>query len=635
MPGGKRSFWGFAFGATLVLTAIALAGLYYLPSRRATNRLTRGVTAYELGQWGAAVEFARDALRKGRDDPLALRLLARSSARLGRDDAALAIYARRPVQDTIEAEDYLLIGRSLDRRGQSDAAARAWEKAVESEEAPPRALDELARLHLRAGRKEEAAPLAERLSRQKGWEAPGSLMLGSIRAMLNDIPGAAEAFQHALALDATSIDRSGDPTQLKKLIARTFLRVGQPAAARASLQSILTKGIDAEASWLASRADIQEGNLARAEQASGQSRSYRALHPLEAEPGPYVGEAACENCHREIFRDSLTSRHTQSFYRGAQLNGLPRPDRPLPDPDDPNVTHAFVVRDGALREETRVGDEVSSAVIAYAFGTSDRYLTMVSRDEYGQYHIARLSYYATPHGQGWDRSALDKIRRSGERSQEFHGGAVSARDGVAKCLYCHTTNARTGREPTGPETSDRAVGCERCHGPGGNHLKAVAGGLSDAAIANPARASPAIVTSQQCNDCHILGPYVRDKDKYGPEWVRSQGVGWTKSRCNTASDGAFGCVTCHDPHRGARALGTAGYDNKCLGCHARASRTAQQPDSHAVAGTGAGHSRRVCPVEPAKGCVSCHMPKVQVGVLHLDLTDHYIRVPRQSDRAAP
>ena len=83
-----------------------------------------------------------------------------------------------------------------------------------------------------------------------------------------------------------------------------------------------------------------------------------------------MGEARCEQCHPAIFRDSLSSRHTQTYYRGSQLAELPLPDRPLPDPDDPEVTHAFQKRDGVFREETRVGREVFDAVIDYAFGTS-------------------------------------------------------------------------------------------------------------------------------------------------------------------------------------------------------------------------------------------------------------------------
>src|SRR5262249_7384611 len=153
-----------------------------------------------------------------------LRLLARSSARLGRDETALAIYSRRLDERTLEGEDHVLIGRLLDHQGKPDEAARAWKKALASSNISARALDELARVRLQRGQHEEAAQLAERLSRQPGWEAPGSLMLGSIRVALNDISGAAESFRRALELSPSEVDRSAEPTQLRKLIARTFLR---------------------------------------------------------------------------------------------------------------------------------------------------------------------------------------------------------------------------------------------------------------------------------------------------------------------------------------------------------------------------------------------------------------------------
>jgi predicted CXXCH cytochrome family protein len=637
MPGAdqsKRTRWRLAISAGLIGGALCFLGVYYVASRRAADPLTRGVAAYDAGHWDAAAGLARDALKLRPDDVLALRLLARSSTRLGRDEAARAIYSRRPVQLAIEAEDYIVMGLSLERRGQAEAAARAWEKAVESDEVSPRALDEVARLYLRGRRYEEAARLAERLCAQKGWEAPGLLMLGSIRATLNDPAAAALSFRRALDLDAAAVDRSGDPAKLRTLIGRTFLRMGRPVEARAALEPIQAAGGDSAVPWLLSRAFLQEGEISRAEEAMAQARTYRSLAPLESEPGPYVGEAACEQCHRDVFRDSLGSRHTRSYYRGAELKELPRPAGPLADPDDPKVAHAFTIRDGALWEETRVGEEVLSAVIDYAFGTSDRYLTMVSRDGRGEHHIARLSYYNTPEGRGWDRSSLDKIHPSTGRSEQFQGGPISSRAGVAKCLYCHTTNTRTGQERTGPESADHAIGCERCHGPGGHHVAAVNAGFSDPAIVNPAHASPQAVTSKLCNDCHILGPNVPDRDQYGPEWVRSQGVGWTLSRCNIASDGAFGCVSCHDPHKGARAITTAQYEAKCLNCHSATPRAAKNQKSNQAPRAGGGRMSPACPVDPAKGCVSCHMPRVRINALHLKLTDHFIRIPKTGRSAA-
>jgi hypothetical protein len=379
---------------------------------------------------------------------------------------------------------------------------------------------------------------------------------------------------------------------------------------------------------LESRVYLQKGDKAAALSALEQSGAYRARNPLEPEPAGFVGEARCEKCHAAIFRDSLASRHTQSYYRGPQLERLPLPDGPVPDPDDPEVIHTIRRRDGALTEETRVGREVLDAVIEYAFGTADRYLTFVSRDAGGGYHISRLSHYDTPAGKGWDRSILDQSHPTRGRAKGFQGSAIGVREGLAKCLYCHVTNPRTGHESLGPETADRAIGCERCHGPGGHHLAALQSGFPDLAIVNPARAAPDAVTNKLCNDCHILGKRFPDTDPEDPGWLRSQGVGWALSRCNTESGGAFGCVTCHDPHKSARATSTAGYESQCLTCHAptAASPSSEQPVYTARAS--AGGPTRSCPVNPSNGCIACHMPRVRVESLHLDLTDHYIRVRR-------
>jgi tetratricopeptide (TPR) repeat protein len=627
MPGadqGERRVRGVVVWVVILLTiAACIAGAWFAVSRRTTDTLER---ANDQGRWDDAARLARDSLKIRGDDPAALRVLARAQAHLGRDGAALAIYERRLDPTQLQADDHLLIGQILESRGQHEKAASAWEKVLQAGETPPRVLDELARIHMQASRAEEAAPVAERLSQQPGWQAKGSIMLGGIRAALNDVPGAAESFRRALDVDPAEIDRSGDPTRVRKLIARTFLRMNRFAEARGPLQSILAGGQDPEAAWLSSRASLQQGDFAAAQAALAEARSYRADHPLEAEPSPYVGEARCEKCHINVFRDSLASRHTQSYYRGAQLKDLPCPKGPLPDPDLSTVTHAFRLSDGTLRQETRVGKEVFDSVIEYAFGTSDRYLTMVNRDARGDFRVARLSYYETPDGRGWDRSALDKFHPSPSRPDEFQGAVIGVREGVAKCLYCHTTNVRIGREQTGPETADRAIGCERCHGPGGNHIAAVAAGFSDLAIVSPASASAEAVTTKQCNDCHILGTNFRP-ELYDAGWVRSQGIGWSMSRCNTESGGAFGCVTCHDPHKRAGATSTAQYEGKCVNCHAARTPAATAAEQGPTQRRATERPSKPCPVSPSKGCISCHMPSVRVATLHLSLTDHYIRIP--------
>jgi predicted CXXCH cytochrome family protein len=624
----------------IVLAVVGCAiGLLAGRLRLFPDPLTRGRRAYDRGDWDVAARSAREVLKARQDDPAALGLLARSSVRLGRDDTAFGIYTRRLEAKSMQAEDYMLLGVLLKRRGRDDGAIGAWNEALKAEAMPAQALNELTELfyaeavknenseNLRPHPLDSAASAAERLRRQPGWESRGDLMLGIVCGDNLDRTGAAEAFRRMLDRDPNAAASNAQPVKLRKLFARTFLGVGRPAEARPHLQSILARGPDPEASWLLSRVYLQQGAIALAQTALARAGSYRGENPLEDEPSPYVGEARCQQCHAAIFQDSLAHRHTQTYLRGAQLRTLSRLDQPLADPTDPKVMHAITEVDGALWQETRVGDAVFRSLIEYAFGTSERYLTMVGRDARDQYRAARLSYYHTAEGQGWDRTFLGYDQPT--QTDDLQGETIGGRAGVASCLHCHITYPRAGRDRIGPETADRAIGCERCHGPGGNHLTAVAAGFSDPTIVNPASASPQAVTQKRCNGCHILDPGYQHGDREKAGWVRSQGAGWAWSRCNTESDGAFGCVTCHDPHRGPRSTTIAQYEAKCLACHS--ATTVQparevRPEGHAFT-----KSRpRVCSVDAAKGCIKCHMPGVRFQASHRELTDHYIRIPRAS-----
>jgi tetratricopeptide (TPR) repeat protein len=632
MPGsgrGKRRLRAVLIGAAVLALMACGIGWWSARSRAITEPASRAAEAYRRGEWTTAAKLARQTLAKRKDDPAALRLLARASARLGRDTAALAIYERSFDEKKLEAEDHLLLGLVHQRQGRVDAAVRDWKQAVEAQRASPEFLEELGRVLIQGRRWDDAIAVTDRLSKEPGWEARGSMMLGTIRVDLNNRPGAAQSFRRALELDPAEVEKSSNPKRLRKLIARTFLRTAHPAEAAAVLQPMVERGLDSETAWLMSRIYLQEGDKTRALTALKQAGSYRASNPLDVDPGPYVGEAQCEKCHAAIYRDSLSNRHTQTYYRGTQLDAIPLPDRPLPDPDDPKVIHTFQRREGALHEFTGVGREVFDAVVEYAFGTSDRYLTTVSRDAKGGYHIARLSYYQTPDGKGWDRSTLDPTHPTHAQPDGFLGRSIDVRDGLAKCLYCHVTNPRTGHDAMGPEMADRAIGCERCHGPGGNHIAALALGFPDSAIVNPAGDSPETVTIKQCNDCHILAKDFRNDDPENPGWIRSAGVGWTHSRCNTESGGTFGCVTCHNPHQRASATSATDYEARCIKCHAPASKTGENEQPAPTAQTGVAPTFRACPVNPSRGCLECHMPRVRIDSIHGNLTDHYIRVHRQ------
>src|SRR5262249_19575384 len=158
------------------------------------------------------------------------------------------------------------------------------------------------------------------------------------------------------------------------------------------------------------------------------------------------------------------TRHTRSFHHGAGLLELPLPDRPLADPDDPKVTHTIQRKDQHIEVDTKAGDRVFKMIVAYAFGTRRRYVTMIGRDEEKNYRALRLSSYHAAGGSGWGRTSGD-VGRSDD-IEDVRGQQVDVRDGVVRCLYCHTTQSRDYRAPPpeggpGPEAADAGIGCER------------------------------------------------------------------------------------------------------------------------------------------------------------------------------
>ncbi len=191
-----------------------------------------------------------------------------------------------------------------------------------------------------------------------------------------------------------------------------------------------------------------------------------------------------------------------------------------------------------------------------------------------------------------------------------------------QCLNCHTTWFRAALPnpslPGGPEAGDRGIGCERCHGPGLNHVKAVESGFAEPAVA-VTRDTPPARLLKSCNECHASNGTVDPGD---PEFTRVQGTTLQFSRCFTGSGGAIHCATCHDPHRGLD-TNRSHYEAKCLGCHPA---PAARSPNHA--------GPKACPVNPGSGCIDCHMPKVHDATFQARFTDHHIRVHPRGNRPA-
>jgi Cytochrome c554 and c-prime len=196
------------------------------------------------------------------------------------------------------------------------------------------------------------------------------------------------------------------------------------------------------------------------------------------------------------------------------------------------------------------------------------------------------------------------------------GNADFTRRVPPRCLECHATFFKSTPPPINQyQRSNFVLGlaCERCHGPGGNHLatqQAKQQASSGSDIVNPAKLS----TERQidlCALCHaglgeparapvfsfLPGNRIADYlslpsagDEVKIDVHGSQVELLRRSRCFRESK-TMTCLTCHDVHTTQR--DAAAFSTHCLSCHKVAScgLYAQRGESL------------------AQNCVDCHMPK--------------------------
>jgi len=221
------------------------------------------------------------------------------------------------------------------------------------------------------------------------------------------------------------------------------------------------------------------------------------------------------------------------------------------------------------------------------------------------------------------------------------------------CIFCHNayeaipaSHARLGDEPVYPGELPEGVDCQRCHGPGQNHIQTATkpGAKPDEirnAIVNPKKLSPDR-EAEVCLQCHlqttefslphVVKRYDRGDFSYRPgqpladfelafdytpgterdTWFQNVSTAsrLRMSQCFIKSD-ALKCTTCHDPHNIQHGNEAADHYNAvCRTCHAIAFNTLVSTKKHTA----------------ETGCIGCHMPQRRpVEVVHIVKTDHYIQ----------
>jgi len=354
----------------------------------------------------------------------------------------------------------------------------------------------------------------------------------------------------------------------------------------------------------------------------------------------YVDAVACRSCHQQVYDGYQKTTMGRAFY-------LPDPDKTIEDWTGNNTYY----HEPSQRHYEMTQRDDKFFVRRYQLDAQDRQVHEFEKEithVMGSGARARSYIHQTPDG----RMVALPI---GWYSQEKSWGLLPGYDKpdhpgftriiTKRCMFCHNGYPlgvmkadRPGwdHDPSFRGTIPMGIDCQRCHGPGEEHIREASAPTSldqvRATVTNPARLS---VDRQLdvCMQCHLETPFRTPKSirrfgrsfysyrpgeplgDYAVHYDYNEGAGHEddflivsaayrlrKSECFQQS-GDMTCTTCHDPHKSLPPEERAAhYRLVCLGCH-EVESAFQTTD-----------------------CVQCHMPERRTkDVVRVVMTDHLIQ----------
>ncbi|MBM3999856.1 MAG: hypothetical protein FJ297_10015 [Planctomycetes bacterium] len=351
--------------------------------------------------------------------------------------------------------------------------------------------------------------------------------------------------------------------------------------------------------------------------------------------GDYLGSQACRDCHPRQY-DTYTTTHGMGRSMCRIENATPIENFADTRFETADGRDYFMEQvDGKVVHHERVRDERGgvlyddSARVMFAIGSGVRGRGYVINRE-GRLYQSPISWYTQ--SQSWGLSPGYKPWTHSRFQYQLLEG----------WLYCHAGRMESWGANTGqfvdPPFLELFVGCERCHGPGGEHVARRLKGIPDDPMVKIGDLAPER-RGAVCWQCHLKAKVtlpLLGRDLYDfrpgqrldenrlivydrgstrpdtPEGDQSIVLQMMMSRCFRESDGRLGCISCHNPHERPSAEQRAVYyRERCLQCHADR-------------GCSVAEETRQAP--PASGsCVACHMPsEISSFIPHTAISDHRI-----------
>lgn len=373
--------------------------------------------------------------------------------------------------------------------------------------------------------------------------------------------------------------------------------------------------------------------------------------PVATLAAEYVGSEACGACHKTEFAEWQQSQHAKAMQHANA--GTVLGDFSGVDFEYNGIRSRFFMKDGKHWVNTDGPDgAMTDFEIAYTFGLDPMQQYLIAFPD-GRLQALSIAWDTRPAEQGGQRWFHLQPDERVDFKDELHW-TKRTQNWNFMCADCHSTDVRKNydeKTDTFKTTwKDITVGCEACHGPGSNHVKAPAASLQGSGLtvdfierngvdwvldpatgnANRSRPRETDVELQVCAQCHSRRGQVADGYKPGlpfhdfyrqavlePNLYHADGQqldevyisgSFAQSKMNHAG---VTCSDCHNPHTGGlRAEGNA----VCAGCHLPAKYDIENHHRHPQGSQGA-------------QCVNCHMPEKTYMVID-PRRDHSLRIPR-------
>lgn len=381
-------------------------------------------------------------------------------------------------------------------------------------------------------------------------------------------------------------------------------------------------------------------------------KTYASLNPETT----YVGIETCKSCHADIYETfshtgmGLSFDHATREKSSADFSA----HAPVYDHFKNLWYYPFWENDSLRIMEFRIedGDTVHqlTETINYIVGSGQHTNSHII-ERNGYFFQAPLTFY-TQKGK-WDLPP------------GFENGNNSRFNRIIglECMTCHNAYPDFVKGSENKYLKVKTgIDCERCHGPGSQHVKEKREGKLvdtsreiDYSIVNPSKL-PVDLQFDVCQRCHIQGNAVLNDGKsffdfrpgmklsevmnvFMPVYsgaeqehiMASHAERLKMSRCfiethkkiNQENKSSFKpheknltCITCHNPHVSVRKTDKEVFNASCKNCH------------------NLNDSQHGCKADKASlqsesfNCVKCHMPSSgTTDIPHVRVTDHYIRIP--------